>query len=178
MEMDTVVDGPLRLNIGCGGRKIPGYIGVDAVARSAAEIIAPANNIDLPSESVDEIIAIHLWEHFYLWECDGVIAEWRRLLKPGGVLTFEMPDVIKCAKNLIAGKMVGGKDPNQLSYWGLYGDPRTQDPYMNHRWGWTPATLRDFLTTKGFVKIREQETQWHPAGRWDRDFRMTCRKPL
>lgn len=166
----------MRLNIGCGGRRIPGYTGVDAVERPAAEIIARADKIPLEDGSVDEIMAIHLWEHFYRWECDNVIAEWKRLLKPGATLVLELPNLVKCCENLIHGRMVGGKHADQLSYWGLYGDPRDGDQFMAHRWGWTPASLTSFLKEHGFIKIVEQPTQWHPAGRDHRDMRIVARR--
>ena len=166
----------MNLNIGCGGRRIEGYTGVDAVPRPAADIVAPANKIPLPDASVDRIFACHLWEHFYRWECDGVITEWKRLLKPGGHLALELPNLVKCCENVIRGRMVGGKHPDQLSYWGLYGDPRQEDQFMAHRWGWTPQTLTDFLKEHGFTKIVETPTQWHPAGREHRDMRIEARR--
>lgn len=166
----------MKLNVGCGGRRIYGYTGVDAVARPAADIVAPAHAIPLADGSVDEIMAIHLFEHFYRWECDAVIAEWRRLLEPGGRLVLEMPNIVKCCENVISGRMEGGKHPDQLSYWGLFGDPREGDPWMSHKWGWAPATLRAFLGANGFARIEEEQTKWHPAGREHRDMRMTAVK--
>lgn len=165
-----------KLNIGCGGRRMPGYTGIDAVERPAADIVAPAHKIPLPDGSVDEILAIHLWEHFYRWECEGVIAEWVRLLKPGGRLVLELPNIVKCCENLISGRMQGGKHIDQLSYWGLYGDPRGGDPFMAHRWGWSPVTLRDFLAENGFTNIIEEPTQFHPAGREHRDMRIVANR--
>lgn len=166
-----------KLNIGCGSRKVPGFTGVDAVAeRTAAEIVAKADNIPLPDQSVDEIMAIHLFEHFYRWECDTVIAEWKRLLIPGGVLTLELPNLKKCCENILSGRMEGGKHPDQLGMWGCYGDPRHGDQFMAHRWGWTPETLKAFLTEHGFVKIKEEPTQCHPAGRNHRDMRIVARR--
>lgn len=165
-----------KLNIGCGSRRLAGYIGIDAIPRPAADMVAPAWAIPLPDNSVDEIISLHLWEHFYRWECDAVMHEWRRLLKPDGLLVLELPNLLKCCQNILTGKVRGGKDPNQLGYWGLFGDPREKDPFMSHRWGWTPSTLSAFLKEHGFYYIREEETQWHPAGRTDRDMRFTARK--
>lgn len=166
----------MRLNVGCGGRRIPGYTGVDAVERPAADIIARADKIPLPDGSVEEILAIHLWEHFYRWECEGVIAEWKRLLKPGARLVLELPNLRKCCENLLSGRVDGGKHVDQLSYWGLYGDPRQADQFMAHRWGWTPETLRAFLDEHGFTGIAEEPTQWHPAGRSQRDMRIVARR--
>lgn len=165
-------DDGMKINVGCGGRRIEGYTGIDAVERPAADIIARADSIPLPDGSVDEIMAIHLFEHFYQWECDTVIAEWKRLLKPGGQLVLELPNLIKCCENVISGRMVGGKHPEQLGMWGCYGDPRESDPFMAHRWGWTPKTLTAFLKGNGFIKIFEEPTKFHPAGRDHRDMRI------
>lgn len=166
-----------RLNIGCGNRRIPGYTGVDVVPREAADIVAPAHSIPLPDGSVDEIFGCHIWEHFFRWECDDVIVEWKRLLRPGGRLVLELPNLIKCCENLLSGRMRGGKHPHQLSYHGLFGDPRGKDRHMAHVWGWTPETLREFLTEYGFQQIEERPTQWHPAGRNHRDMRIEAIKP-
>ena len=119
---------------------------------------------------------MHLWEHFYLWECDQVIKEWRRLLCVDGVLVLELPNLEKAARNLLAGYKVPNKHPDQMSMWAIYGDPRSEDPHMNHRWGWTPYTLKEYLEGKGFVQIVEVETQWHPVGWEARDMRIQARK--
>jgi ubiquinone/menaquinone biosynthesis C-methylase UbiE len=165
-----------KLNVGCGGRSIPGYVGVDAVARPAAEVVSPAWQIPLPDGSVEEIMAIHLWEHFYRWECETVITEWKRLLQPGGRLVLELPDLLKACRNVLDGLVKGGKDPDQLTLWALYGDPRQCDPFMAHRWAWSPKSLRAFLTQHGFTDIRDEPTLFHPAGRECRDMRITARK--
>lgn len=165
----------LKLNIGCGNKRVPGYTGVDAVKRSAAEIIAPAWEIPLDDGAAEEILAVHIWEHFYRWECDKVIAEWKRLLVPGGLLVLELPDLWKCCRNVV--DRIEGRKVDQLSMWGLYGDPRDEDPYMTHRWGWTPQTLADYLTECGFTAIKEKKPQFHRVGAELRDMRIEAIKP-
>lgn len=167
----------MKLNIGCGGRRIPGYTGIDAVPRPAADIVAKADNIPLADGVAEEIMAIHIIEHFYEWEVPVVLREWFRLLKPDGKLVAELPDIVKCCKNLVDNAMRGGKHIDQLSYWGLYGDPRLKDPFMTHRWGWTFETLEQVLHAVGFRDIQHKSTEWHPAGRDHRDFRIEARKP-
>jgi hypothetical protein len=105
-------------------------------------------------------MAIHLWEHLYRWECDEVITEWKRLLRPGALLVLELPDMIKFCKNIIEGTTRGGKHPDQLGMWAAWGDPRTGDPHMNH----------------GFTNIRHLPTVYHPAGRAHRDMRVEARR--
>ena len=167
----------MKLNIGCGGRRIEGFTGVDAVERPGADMVANADAIPLPDGSVDEIMAIHLIEHVHLWEAPDLVREWHRLLAPGGRLVLELPDIVKCCKNVVSGLFVGGKDPEQLGMWGCYGDPRQKDPWMSHKWGYTFKTLQPMVAAAGFIKIVEKPTMFHPAGKVDRDFRLEARKP-
>lgn len=168
----------MRLNVCCGVRIREGWTNIDVVESEGhkPDILADAKSIPLPDECADEIMCIHGFEHFYKWEVDELVTEWKRLLKPGGLLALELPDIVKCCQNLIAGYVLPGKDPDQMTMWGIYGDPRFKSPFMMHRWGWSPKTLRAFLKGHGFRDITDEQTQWHPAGRVARDMRITARK--
>ena len=167
----------LRLNIGAGGKRIPGFTGVDAVERPGADVVALANKLPFDDGTAEELMAIHLVEHILPWQVQDTLDEWFRVLKSGGKLVLEMPDIIKCCQNIIDGVMRGGKHPDQLGYWGAYGDPRLEDPWMLHRWGWCFKTLKPLVEKSGFIKIKEFQTQFHPAGRNCRDFRLEAIKP-
>ena len=168
----------MKLNIGAGGRKYEGFTNVDIVARQGVDIVAEMSKIPLPDASAEEIMAIHVVEHVHSWEVPIALKEWNRLMKSGGRLILELPDIIKCCKNLLHGVMLGGKHPHQLSYWGIYGDDRARDPFMQHKYGWTFKTLKPLVSAAGFENIHEAETQFHPCGRNSRDFRLEARKPL
>ena len=169
----------MKINVGCGHRVLDGWTNVDAVISPRAprppEIISNALTIPLPDGCADTVMAIHLFEHFYRWEAPKALAEWARLLKPGGLLIMEMPDLVKCAKNLLAGHRAS-KHPEQMHMWGLYGDPREADPWMVHRWGWTYATVKPVLLEAGFESAAERITEFHSVGRLARDFRVEARK--
>lgn len=166
----------LRLNVGCGSRVLPGYFNCDIErnpeAPKAPELLCDAKSIPLPDGCAVELMAIHVWEHFYRWESETVIKEWRRLLKAGGKLVLELPDLIKCCQNIIDGRMKAGKHIDQLGRWGLYGDPRLENKFMCHPWGWAPQELIDFLHANGFRDARHLPTVFHPAGRTHRDMRI------
>ena len=162
----------VRYNIGCGGRRIAGYIGVDAVKRDTVDIVAKADRIPVPGNEAEEIMAIHLWEHFYLWQCEDVIREWKRILKPGGHLILELPNLRKCCENFLNPPDQPIKHPHQLNMWGLYGDPRDKSEWMMHRWGWTPESLTEFLLAHGFKDVVEAPTRFHVVGRDHRDMRI------
>jgi hypothetical protein len=162
------------LNVGCGARVMDGWFNIDIEHNPNAprppELLSDAKKIDLPDECADELMAIHVWEHFYPWECEVVIAEWRRLLKAGGKLILELPDLIKCCQNIIDDRK--GKHPDQLGRWGVYGDPRTENKYMMHPWGWGQDELMDYLSQRGFSNVRALPTQFHNAGKAHRDMRI------
>lgn len=160
----------LKLNVGCGYKIVDGWVNVDIKrdikARRDPDIFADVRAIPLPNECASELMAIHVFEHFYLWEAPDLLKEWHRLLIPSGLLILEMPDVVKSAKNLIE------SSDEQFSMWGLYGDPRPKDPYMCHKWGWTFKTLSPLLLANGFRSPMEKETLWHNSGKTIRDFRV------
>lgn len=170
------------MNMGAGGKRVAGYTGVDVVPRPGADIVAPAGKVPLPDNSCDEIMAIHLFEHLKEWETAEVLAEWFRLLKPGGKLVLEMPDLRKCCQNILkildGGVVLAGKHPDQAGMYGLYGDPRLKDPLMLHAWSYTYQTIKPILELAGFVKMAELPTVFHPIGRHVRDFRVECHKPM
>jgi predicted SAM-dependent methyltransferase len=114
-------------------------IQVSPKAPRPPEILCDVKSIPLEDECADVVMALHLLEHFYQWEAPAVVQEWRRLLKPGGKLILELPNLEAACRNLLKGM----KD--QMSMWPLYGDPGHKDPYMCHRWGYTPKTVVKFL---------------------------------
>lgn len=167
----------MKLNIGAGGKRLEGYTGIDAVERPGADIVARADAIPLPDGCAEEVLAVHLVEHVHLWEVPDLLREWHRLLAPGGLLVLEMPDLLKCCQNIVEGYTLAGKHPDQAGLFGLYGDPRGEDPYMSHKWAHTFKSIRPLVAEAGFAEIVERPTQFHPVGRARRDFRLEARKP-
>jgi hypothetical protein len=178
-RIDAMLAAPVvKINVGCGINLVEGYINVDIQAEEEGvvpDLVADAKAIPLPDGCADEVMAIHLFEHLALWECEGVLIEWRRLLKHRGMLVLELPDIIKCCRNVVDG-IKSDKDPDQLGLLGIYGDVARRDPYMLHKWGWSPKTLGALLEANGFVDVRKEKTQFHVVGRRLRDMRLEARK--
>lgn len=170
----------VKINVGCGSRVLDGWVNCDIVRDPKAprdpEILCDAKSIPLEDGCASTIMAIHVFEHFYRWEIEGVIREWCRLLEPGGLLIIELPDLVKCCQNYLSGVKRGGKDPDQIARWGIYGDPRTGNPYMCHPWGYSPEEVILLLKANGFAMAIEKTTQFHPAGRSHRDMRIEAVK--
>lgn len=160
----------MKINAGCGRKVLDGWYNIDLAIHPKAprppELLCDVRSIPLPDGCADELMAIHLFEHVPVWDVDAMLKEWRRLLRNGGRLTLEMPDIVKAARNLLAGL------PDQQTMWAIYGDPGPRDPLNGHRWGWTFKTLKPVLELNGFTGVIERPTQFHPAGQKHRDFRV------
>lgn len=169
----------MKINVGCGARVLPGWTNCDIEVHPDAprkpEILCDARKIPLDDGVADTVMAIHVFEHFYRWEAEEVLREWRRLLKPGGLLILELPNLVKCCQNYLSGKARPGKSPDQLGRWGIYGDTTLKNPYMLHPWGYSPDELIALVEANGFKDAKEVQTQFHPAGRNHRDMRIEAR---
>jgi tetratricopeptide (TPR) repeat protein/SAM-dependent methyltransferase len=175
------VRGPVRLNLGCGDKILPGYVNVDVVASRAGR--KPDVQCDLhllepfADDSVDEILAVHVVEHFWRWEVLDVLKEWVRVLKPGGRMVLECPNLISACEEFLRDPEVAasGGRAGQRSMWVFYGDPQWRDPYMVHRWGYTPKSLAALMAEAGLVGARQEPAQFKL--REPRDMRVVAEKP-
>jgi predicted SAM-dependent methyltransferase len=82
----------MRLNLGCGPQKLTGWINIDFDEKHAPDVVADVKNLPYADNSVDEIYASHILEHFNYDE--PVLEEWCRVLKPRGMITVIVPDVV------------------------------------------------------------------------------------
>lgn len=148
---------PLRLNLGSGGKTVEGFTNVDVAGDP--DIVADVRCIPLPDDTVDEAMAIHVLEHLSRWDAPKALAEWHRVLKPGGRLIVEVPDLLKCCAAIIAGLS------DRMGLWGLFGDPVYQSELMIHRWAYTPDELIAEFRAAGFRKVRLYNAQFHKPQR-------------
>lgn len=111
-KIEDLLSQPARkLHLGCGRKYIPGFFHVDAYGHPNVDVQGPVEKLDFaPDCSIDLIYAAHVLEHFGRHEVDGVLKEWNRVLKPGGVLRLSVPDYVACAKLLIDGRLGRGID--------------------------------------------------------------------
>ena len=119
----------VRLNLGCGGQVLEGYIGVDirpGVGQVTADLSKPWPFED---ESVDEIRASHLVEH--LPDALFTMSEAWRVLKRGGRFDIDVPST---------NGMGAFQDPTHRSFWNvnsfLYYDRKNPlgEMYGCNRW--------------------------------------------
>jgi predicted SAM-dependent methyltransferase len=169
----------MKINLGCGRTIYDDWFNVDVarspLAKRDPDLFSDIRKLPAIADDCAEVVmAIHVLEHIERWEVEETLVEWRRILKPGGTLILEMPDLFKCCRNILTGRE--GNKPEQLGMWGLFGDWTHHDPLMMHKWAWSYRTLAPVLTAAGFVSLREEETMFHQVGKGVRDFRVTAKK--
>lgn len=166
----------MKLHLGCGKRYKEGYVNIDAKSQKADLLWDKLNALPYEHNSVSEIMAIHLFEHIWPSEAREHVRHWYSLLKPGGKLILEMPDLYKAARNYIRDVDRGSVSPNiTMAMFPIFGDNPDKTVYDCHKWGWTFRTILPVLQDAGFKAITEMPTQWH-GKRQDRDFRVEATK--
>ncbi|NJL18632.1 MAG: hypothetical protein HC938_17220 [Nitrospira sp.] len=104
-------------------------------------------------------------------------AEARRVLKPGGHMVLECPNLATACEEFLANQEAGSRADmaGQRTMWVFYGDPRWQDPFMVHRWGYTPKSLATLMAQCGLINARQEPAQFKL--REPRDMRVVADKP-
>jgi ubiquinone/menaquinone biosynthesis C-methylase UbiE len=82
-----------------------------------------------------------------------VLAEWLRVLKPGGRLILELPSMEKVFKYIANAMDRNLPISGTFSFLPLWGDPQFKSVAMCHKWGYFFQTLKQELVKAGFVDV-------------------------
>ncbi len=134
---------PVRLHLGCGQLRLPGFFNVDCNFSSATDFVGDVASLPCPDNSVERIETYHVIEHIPLPAVKVVLAEWKRVLARGGLLVMECPDLDQAVREYLAG--------NKERLFSVYG--RQRFPGDAHHWGYSTAGLKELLEAAGFTKI-------------------------
>ena len=148
---------PTRLNIGCGWDKRDGYLNVDLQEFHEPDLVADARDLSaLPSDHFEEILAIDVLEHLPRGDCKVALDEWHRLLREGGILRLQVPDIVGLARLCILKATV---EDQRVLIQNLYGTQAyTGDWHQN---GFTELLLRAELHEAGFETVSlDHRDEW------------------
>lgn len=98
----------------------------------------------IPDDTFDEVRLHHVLEHLTREQGTLALRALRRVLKPGGVLDIEVPDVDRVCRAWVGNQL----DLKGLNQW-LYGEQLGEEADL-HRFGYTQESLREKLTEEGF----------------------------
>jgi len=144
-------DKKVRINIGAGAHNDPRYTPLDIKTGT------DARNLPYESNSVDEVYASHILEHFTFHERDNVLNEWARVLKPDGRMRIAVPDLTKIAKSILENEETNFREVEMVLY-GAHSDPNDV-----HHAAYTERQLRRVMYRAGIGNI----TRFHPFIRSD-----------
>ena len=142
---------PVRLHLGCGKRKLKGYIHVDHGKFPHLDYNQDIRFLPMfKDNSVDLIYASHVLEYFDRVEVLAVLKEWKRVLKKGGILRLAVPDyeaLIKVYRKT--------KDLNKVlgPLFGRWAIAKTKF-IIYHKTVYDFASLNGILLQSGFNKVR------------------------
>lgn len=162
-------DGEVRLNLGCGEIRWPGYTNCDLYPTQKAgepdmrlDLAAPPYPFD--AGSVDEISCHHVLEHLPFATTEPVLREWHRILKDGGLVDIGVPDTELCME-MYGKARAGGNEA--LRTWALktvYGCQQHPDgsyhPGQEHKAPFIRRELEALLKRIGFQIV---ESFWYDA---------------
>lgn len=142
-----------RLNLACGDDRREGWINID-FREDVADLVADVSDLKgIEDDSVDEILASDILEHFPVFRIPDVLDEWRRVLRPGGLLILRVPNLLVLARLIVEGQALKAVIRN------IYGGHRWgQDGNWDaHHTGWVPNTLSQTLEQAGFEILSNDE---------------------
>jgi len=112
----------LTLNVGCGDRTFKEYpegykcINVDTRDLSGVDVVMDVRKLNFQDEHFFYILASDIIEHFKISETKTILTEWKRVLKPGGIIEFRMPNL-----EAICRKYIDGVYDAKLTSWLIFG---------------------------------------------------------
>ena len=144
------------LNLGSGRTRSKGFLNVDASYRTLCDVVARIDKIKLSTNSVGVIYASHVFEHIPRAEGASVLAEWHRVLQPGGKLYICVPDEEVLFRvyldNLPRYDTQEGKHLVDRACYLAYGGQANRHDF--HFYGYSFTTLRYLLESIGFRNVR------------------------
>ncbi|MBF0386065.1 MAG: methyltransferase domain-containing protein [Candidatus Omnitrophica bacterium] len=141
-----------RLNLGCGFKKTEGWINIDNMPGCNADIVHDLlDPLPFPDQSVDEILAEDVLEHFNKYERYFVFYDWARVLKVGGKITLQVPNFKKIAYRYF--KLRFDNFLDLVFGENLLGSKVYIGNNGNHKWGYSGKSLSKFAEEFGIASL-------------------------
>jgi SAM-dependent methyltransferase len=156
------------LHVGCGTAPRPTEfpeadwceIRLDIDERVAPHVVASITDIPLIDGGVDAVYSSHVLEHVFFHEAEKALAEWYRILKPGGVVILKVPDlqsVMEAALRYGLLHPLYVSDSGPISavdiLFGLRTSLAQGNAFYAHKTGFTGDLLAKMLTAAGFTGV-------------------------
>jgi len=124
-----------------------------------ADIQCSIEKLPFSDNTIEEIIMIHVLEHFQHYKVVELLKEIHRVLKPSGTFIIGVPDLKETAKRLS-----NAITPEEEDWYIrlIHGTQRNQ--YSHHYCGYTKRTLTELLFEHGFGNFQDlPNINFYPA---------------
>lgn len=145
----------MKLNLGCGDDIRKGYCNIDCRNITGSDLICDVRNLKtIFSNSVDEIMAKDVLEHFPRNDTELTLKEWYRTLRSGGKLRLCFPNLRRIAERYLG---IGCDDNLQhkidadFTSYLLYGGQDYNENF--HCAIWDSRSISKVLRKVGFIDI-------------------------
>ena len=149
-----------KLHLGCGGVKLEGWINIDLKRTKAADLrwnlLRP---LPYDNNTAELIFCEHVFEHFTFAEGRRLLADWYRLLAPGGRVRIGVPGLEGTIKKYQTGSWRNRKYGKSARRW----KRATGAEYFNacfYMWGhkfiYDEETLKKVMRQAGFKNVKHQ----------------------
>jgi SAM-dependent methyltransferase len=163
------------LHVGCGHARLPEplfpaadwrEIRLDIDPSTQPDIVASLTELPVGDGAVSAVFSSHNMEHLAPHDVPRALAEFFRVLRPGGFCLVAVPDIQQAAARIADGR---GDDVAYVAPCGpitamdvIFGHAgmRADNPWMAHRTGFTLASLRAAMIAAGFRVQRSEVREW------------------
>lgn len=132
---------------------------IDGNPKVKPDILCDIRAIPQEEGTFDVVHARHVLEHFNYIEAPQVLKEWARILKVGGELIINVPNLAHAAKDIIRADE-NEEFVSQYAYWQIYGNHRSYEFEEFHKIGFTKHGLKRVLMlieVLGDIEVTETE---------------------
>ena len=147
----------MKLHLGCGTKKLPGWINIDSVSSCQPDLVHDlSERLPYPDQSVDEVLAQGVLEHLDKYMRYVIFGDWARVMKVGATLSLQVPDFQKLMFRFFKFKFDDFVDT-------LFGENLWESTiyighFGNHKWGYSKQSLTAF-TSKFGIEVIEVKTR-------------------
>lgn len=154
----------MKLHLGCGKRYLKGYIHVDIAEFEHIDYQLPIDDLStFKDNTAEEIYASHVLEYFDRNDVINVLTEWKRVLKPSGVLRLAVPNFPKLVEVYQSSKDLSSILGPLYGKWDI-----GNQEFIYHKTVYDENSLKNVLEEVGFKNIKIWD--WQEFFKEQKDF--------
>jgi len=139
----------MKINMGCGWRNFGlDWIHIDGGDYRHLDYNSLTDLSQFEDNTIDLIYASHVIEYFDRQEVEGLLKEWKRVLKPNGILRLAVPNF-----EMIAKLYCNGEIPLSSVLGPLYGRMDMGEQKIYHKTTYDINSLKKLLTSLEYNDI-------------------------